>query len=88
MKLWKKCAGISINSFNKSSCLQGLLIQEMFSISGVKGNTVALWNGDENLNFERFTFVRVSQMTSIAVCDNFVICDSWAQWLLLMVLKS
>ena len=27
----KKCASISINSFNKSSCLQGLLIQEMFS---------------------------------------------------------
>ena len=57
-------------------------------ISGGKGNTVALWNGDENLNFERFTFVRVPQMTSIAVCDNLVICDSWAQWLLLMVLKS
>ena len=57
-------------------------------ISCGKGNTVALWNGDENLNFERFTFVRVPQMTSIAVCDNLVICDSWAQWLLLMVLKS
>ena len=45
-------------------------------VCGGNRNPVALQNGDENLNFERFTFVRVPQMTSIAVSDNLVICDS------------
>ena len=51
--------------------------KETEKISAVKKNTVALQIGEENLNFEKFPFVlSVPQMTSIAVCDNFVICDS------------